>query len=239
MLATDGGANTLSICLGSNSTNGSFTIGSLTTLTANTNLQAGLISDSNTGLFTVVSPPGGALIADPAVVTVAGFNVVATVESAGLPSNFDLFAGLEIGAPIITLPIKIHLEGANIDLGPSCFIGSDQDPIILNPANSDISNAMVKLESFGTDGTPDLAGTLSTIAVAQTVQGDDTFTVPAVQGCGPNGDGSLDDLINGLVGLPSPSGANHLVLEDASSAVGFPGGATGQEFANDWHGAFD
>jgi NAD(P)-dependent dehydrogenase (short-subunit alcohol dehydrogenase family) len=32
-----------------------------------------------------------------------------------------------------------------------------------------------------------------------------------VQGCGPNGDGSLDAVVNAVVGLPSPAGANHLV----------------------------
>ena len=80
-----------------------------------------------------------------------------------------------------------------------------------------------------------------------TTQGDSTFAVPAVSGCGPNGDGSLDALVNAVVGLPSPSGANNLVLNDASSALAFPTSGlsgegiivTGQEFSDFWHLAFD
>ena len=75
--------------------------------------------------------------------------------------------------------------------------------------------------------------------VSGTVQGDDTFSVPGASGCGPNGDGSLDSLVNAVVGLPSPSGNNHLVLDDASSALVSPiNGENGQAFANAWHGAF-
>jgi hypothetical protein len=238
MLATDG-FNTQSICLGSNSTHGSFTIGATTTMTANTNLQAGLINDANTGLFTIIPPAGGALIAEPAEVTVGAVSVIATVESAGVPSNFDLFAGISLGAPIITIPIKIRLTGVSIDLGPGCYIGSDQDPIILTPQNTDLSNANAAFGMFDPDGTPDPLGPLGLIVITGAVQGDDTFAVPVAQGCGPNADGSLDSVVNAVVGLPSPSGANHLVLEDASSAVASPGIQNGQQFSDDWHLAFD
>jgi hypothetical protein len=238
MLATDG-LNSQSICLGSNSTHGSFTLGNTTTMSANTNLQAGLVDDLTTGLFTVIPPSGGALVADPAEVSVGGVSAVATVESAGVPSNFDLFAGISLGAPIITIPIKIHLTSQTVDLGPNCFIGSDQNPILLTPQNTDLTNAQAKLESFDPDGTPDPVGPLGAIVVTGAVQGDDTFAVPAAEGCGPNGDGSLDGTINTLVGLPSPSGSNHLVLNDASSAVGFANTGDGQQFSTFWHAAFD
>ena len=59
------------------------------------------------------------------------------------------------------------------------------------------------------------------LLITGAVQGDDTFAVPGAQGCGPNGDGSLDAVVNAVVGLPSPAGSNHLVLDDAASALGF------------------
>ena len=238
MLAADG-VNTIPVCLASNSTHGSITIGSTTTLTGNSNLQVGLVAEN--GNFTVVAPAGGALIADPATVTAGGITVTATVQSAGTPSDFDLIAGLSVGVPIITLPIKIHLEslpGAAVDLGPSCFIGSDQDPIVLHPENTDLSNAAANGSGFNPDGTPNPNGPLFTIVVAGAVQGDDTFSVPGASGCGPNG--SLDGAVNAIVGLPSPSGANHLVQDDASSSLALPNvPLTGQEFSDDWHIAFD
>jgi hypothetical protein len=41
---------------------------------------------------------------------------------------------------------------------------------------------------------------------------DDTFSVPGATGCGPGG--SADAAIDARLGLPSPSGNNHLVLTD-------------------------
>jgi sugar lactone lactonase YvrE len=237
MLATDG-VNTLGLCLASNSTHGSITIGNTTTATGNSNLQGGLVLDQSTSVFTFIAPPAGSLIADPATVTAGGVTVTATVESAGTPSDFDLLAGLSLGVPIITLPVKIHLVGQNVDLGPSCFIGSEQNPIVLHPENTDLTNAQARFEGFDPDGTPNPNGPLFTIVVSGTVQGDNTFAVPGATGCGPNG--SLDAVVNAVVGLPSPAGANHLVLDDASSALAAPNIVmNGQQFSDAWHTAFD
>jgi len=41
---------------------------------------------------------------------------------------------------------------------------------------------------------------------------DDVFTVPVATGCGPGG--VANGPINTFLGLPSPSGNNHLVLND-------------------------
>src|SRR5262249_45464569 len=45
MIATDGGVTKLALCLTSNSTHGSITIGTTTTPTGNSNLQVGLVLD--------------------------------------------------------------------------------------------------------------------------------------------------------------------------------------------------
>jgi hypothetical protein len=230
-----GGTGSLGFCVAANSTHGSITIGALTTPTGNTNLQFGTILDESTSTFSVVAPAGGALIADP--VAVLGGLVTATVESAGTPSNFSLFAGISLGQPIVTVPIKIHLESQGIPLGPNCFIGSDQNPIVLNPENTDLSNAMLKIEFFDPGGMPDPSGPLATIVVSGAVQGDDTFAVPGATGCGAND--SLDGTVDAVAGLPSPSGSNHLVLDDATSSLAFPfNGENGQAFASQWHIAF-
>jgi hypothetical protein len=238
MLATDG-INSFGLCLASNSTHGSIKIGNLPVqTTGNTNLQAGIVSANQ---LTVIPPAGGALVADPVQIpnTPVG-TVTAVTQSAGTPSDFDLIAGIQIGVPIITLPIKIQLQ--NPALGPSCFIGSDQDPIVLHPANTDLSNATIDFGVFfDPNGTPDPSGPVGTIATYGAVQGDDTFSVPGATGCGPNGDGSLDAAVNAVVGLPSASGNNHLVLEDATSAIALAGGfggGTGQQLSDYWHVAF-
>jgi sugar lactone lactonase YvrE len=243
MLATDS-INTAPFCLASNSTHGSIKIGNLPTqTTGNTNLQAGLAGDL-TG--PVVAPPHEALVADPVQITGTPVGTVTAVTtSAGTPTDFNLFGGISTGVPIITLPIKIQLQ--NPVLGPSCFIGSDQDPIVLHPENTDLSQAQIHqaglLEPFDTNGEPNLTGPLTSLVSTGAVQGDDTFAAPGAQGCGPSGDGSLDAAVNALVGLPSPSGNNHLVLQDATSALALPGfgfgnALTGEEFAAAWHVGF-
>jgi hypothetical protein len=237
MLAADG-VNLVPLCLASNSTHGSITLGMLPQqATGNSNLQGGLVGDLNNAVFTFIAPLGGALIADPVDVDVNGTTVTATVESAGTPTDFDLFAGLSLGAPIITLPIKIHLTGPG--LGPVCYIGSDMDPIVLHPANTDLSNATADIVQFDADGTLNPNGAIGALTVSGTIQGDSAFSVPAATGCGPNGDGSFDQLVNDTVGLPSPSGMNDIVLEDASSSLALPVDIlTGAEFAAAWHSAF-
>jgi hypothetical protein len=224
-------------CLGSNSTHGSITLGNITTTTGNTNLQTGLI-DAN-GTFTVIPAAGGSLIADPVQLSTPVGPVTAITESAGTPSNFNLFGGIALGQPIITVPIKIHLAN-NPVLGPNCFIGSEENPILLNPQNNDLSNALSVGGFFSFDaatGAPDVTGPDGALLITGAVQGDDTFAVPGATGCGPGG--SLDAAVDAVAGVPSPSGSNHLVLADASSSLAFPQNMEdGQAFANDWHSAF-
>src|SRR5262249_32197874 len=189
MLASDG-ISSIVFCLGSNSTHGSISIGTITTTTGSTNLQVGRLLDTSTSEFTVVGSPTGALVADPVEIANTPVGVVTAVtESAGLPSNFNLFARIQTGVPIITLPIKIHLQ--NPALGPSCFIGSDQNPILPNPENTDLSNAKSIGGFFTFDPTsvPDVAGADGSLLITGAVQGDDTFVVPGAEGCGPNGAG--------------------------------------------------
>jgi hypothetical protein len=243
MLATDG-VTSEALCLASNSTHGSITIGSLTQTTGNTNLQVGFVVDQVNFTFSAVAPSGGALIADPVELDTPVGPVTAVTVSAGTPSNFDLTAGISTGQPIITIPIKIQLVG-NALLGPTCSIGSDVNPILLNPQNSDLSNArsIGGFANFDPDGVPDPAGPDQALAITGATQRDDTFAVPGATGCGPND--SLDAAVDAVAGVPSASGTNHVVLEDASSALAVPVGGppafaiqNGQQFADDWHVAF-
>jgi hypothetical protein len=164
--------------------------------------------------------------------------VTVVTESAGTPSNFNLFGGISTGQPIITIPIKIRLENNPI-LGPDCSIGSDQNPILLNPQNTDLSNAKSVGGFFTFDaatGLPDMTGQDASLVITGAVQRDDTFAVPGATGCGP--DDVLDGAVDVTAGVPSQSGSNHLVLDDATSALAFPNNENGHAFANDWHSAF-
>jgi hypothetical protein len=258
MLAADG-TTTVDLCLASHSTNGSIKLGNTTATTGASDLQLGVLSEATTSL---VSPSGGGLVAAPVKIpggllglmcpssvplvtqicqtlTDNSLNdVIATVEPAGAPSNFDVAAGLSSGKPILTLPVKIRLR--NPFLASTCTIGSNSNPILLKPAN--LSTPTSGFTRFDGDGTPDASnGDLLRIELTGTSQVDDSFAVPGATGCG--GLGLLDSAINLKTGLPSPAGKNELVLNNASTYLA--GLTTPSSFAPDagrqlssfWHSA--
>jgi hypothetical protein len=123
----------------------------------------------------------------------------ALVESAGPISNFNVTT--------FTQPVKIRL--INPLLGGSCFIGSNTNPIVLNPA---IVSGTLQIQF---DPNPIRFPQTVVLSIVDAVARDDTFSVPVATGCGPNG--IVDAPIDALLGLPSPSGHNHLVLNGTSS----------------------
>jgi hypothetical protein len=256
MLAADG-VSSDPACIANTSPNGSIKLGNSTQTTGFTNLQLGATIDDATGAFSLVTPPGGALVSEPVdveggllglmcpsnVPLVSAIcnglvgsplnRVTAVVEPAGTPSNFDRAAALSMGQPIITLPVKVHLQ--NPILGPNCYIGSNSNPIVLRPENTTQPSLSAAIGDL--DGTPNPNGALARLTGSST-QGDDTFAVPGATGCGLLG--VLSAAVNLKQGLPSPSGNNNLVLNNAESSViseGAQGPVTGQQFADGWHSA--
>jgi hypothetical protein len=256
MLATDG-VSADPACIANGSASGSIKLGNSTQTTGATNLQLGAAIDDATGEFDLVSPAGGALLAEPVnvqggllglmcpsdiplvtaicdgLVGSPANAVTATVEPAGPASDFDSGAALSQGIPIVTIPVKVHLE--NPILGPSCYIGSDSNPIVLRPRNTTQPSLAATIGDL--DGTPNPAGRLVNITGTST-QGDDTFAVPGATGCGLLG--VLNTAVNQQQGLPSPAGNNNLVLNNASSSViseSGQGPVTGQQFSDGWHSA--
>ena len=244
MLATQGfnvstGTGTMGFCLSSNSTHGSISIGNLTTTTGNTSLQVGLVSqDALGGPFTVIPPSAGSLVADPVQLTTPVGPVTAGTESAGTPSNFCLFCGIAADQPILTIPIKIHLQSPV--LGPKLLHRLQKAPDPAQPAEHRLVEReerrcvlQLRLER-GARCHPRARRCPLGHRIGP---GDDTFAVPGAKGCGTHG--SLNTVPDSVVGVPSPSGNNHLVLDDGSSGLAFPeNGEGGQDFANNWHVAF-
>jgi hypothetical protein len=263
MLAANG-TSTLAFCVASDSPSGSIKIGNVTATTGDTNLQIGLVENTSTGTFSVVAPSGGAIVSAPIQIpggllglacpsdvpavtaicdgiTDSQLNTVtAVVESAGTPSNFSLEAGLSSGEPIVTVPVMIHLE--NPLLGPDCYIGSNSDPILLQPENA--TTPAVQVEEFDANGTPDATnGVMDAIFSTGGTQEDDTAAVPGASGCGLLG--ILNLAVDLKEGLPSASGNNSLVLNNASAYLaGLANPANvapneGQALASYWQSAVE
>ncbi|WP_210769672.1 hypothetical protein [Qaidamihabitans albus] len=258
MLAADG-VRTVAQCLASRSASGTMTIGATTVPTGATDLQFGVVRTGST--YTVVPPAEGAIVADPVRVPggllglmcpsdiplISGIcrqvenstlnAVTATVLPAGDPSDFDFFAGLAAGRPILSLPVKIHLE--NPFLGRNCHLGSDAEPIVLRPQN--LTAPAAEPVRFDPEGSIDPDGAMGYFALTGADQGDDGFAIPRATGCGAFG--LLNGAVNLKMGLPSPAGANSLVLDGAQTYFGgfyTPGEFApeqGRALAEHWHAA--
>ncbi|MFF8596440.1 hypothetical protein ACF061_34420 [Streptomyces sp. NPDC015220] len=261
MLAADGLAQTPQ-CVVSTSPNGTMTLGKTTVVTGRTDLQMGVVQNSD-GTSTVVAPSAGAIIADSATVpggllglmcpsnipavsaicdqiTNSTLNkITATVESVGAPSDFDQSAGVLTDQPIVSLPVRIHLQ--NPFLGSNCYIGTKSSPIVLRPKN--LTYPEFGLSFFKGDGTVTDDGEMSRIDLTGSAQNDSSFAVPGASGCGLGLLGLIDAAVNAKTGLPSAAGKNSLTLNDTRTYLAgltAPGTAApdaGKVLARDWHSA--
>ncbi|MER5883276.1 hypothetical protein ABT160_05570 [Streptomyces sp. NPDC001941] len=260
MMATDG-LDKAPQCVASSSASGSIKLGNTTVITARTNLQMGTIQNSD-GTSSVVAPASGALIADSATVpggllglmcpsnlpgiteicqtlSDAKLNkITATMESVGTPSNFDQIAGVLTDMPIVTIPVRIHLQ--NPILGDNCYIGTKANPILLRPANSTAPGFGV--DRFNGDGSANEEGDMSRLNLLGSTQGDSTFAVPGASGCGL-GLGLVNAAVNLKTGLPAASGKNKLTLNNTQTYLGglFAPGVVapdaGKTLSRNWHSA--
>ena len=214
-------------CIKSITAGGSFTVNGIPVIiTHPVTVQFGTYSDTDsTGnqVFHVVPPQDHkTLLTEPEVIP-SGFqllvclsgdpNVERLCETAMTSGHTDLSVQVELAGPItnfsplalipFTLPVKVKL--GNPLLGGQCYIGSDDDPILLNPTFNPVGSL-----AFEGDPDPVRFPNVAVLSITGSTLTDDVFSVPAATHCGPGG--IADDSINAFLGLPSPSGNNHLVL---------------------------
>jgi len=253
------GVDVIAACLGGGAPGGTIVMGATTMSVGAVNLQFGVLNQG--GTYSLVQPTNGGLSGDPievpggllglmcpsgipvisqicdAVVGSPLNTVTATLEPAGPVTDFDLGAAVSTGRPIMTLPVKIHLQNPFLDA--NCYIGSSSDPMVLKVANQ--SQPTVRITRFDADGTPNTAGEMNSTDLSGANVADSTFAVPAARNCGLFG--LIDSVVNARQGLPSPSGANSLTLTGTGFRLG--GFANprafapkqGAELASRWHAA--
>jgi hypothetical protein len=140
-----------------------------------------------------------------------GFTGVdATVELTGPSKGLtDIFLSTEnllfSEKTALGLPAKFHLE--NAILGNNCYIGSDSQPVQINFTTG---------EDGALDGSPGQFTFNDPFTIA-TVNGgklvNNSFTAPAAKGCGGLFSLFVDPLLNTVLGLPSGAGNNSAYLE--------------------------
>jgi hypothetical protein len=126
--------------------------------------------------------------------------VFALAQEAGQLSNFRLLSW--------TQPVKFKL--INPLLGNNCYIGTDSNPIVLNPSLSLLPGGSLFFEH---DPNPSVFPFAGVLGISGAEASDTTFSAPGVLGCGPGGfaNGAVDSALNASSGLPAASG-NSLTL---------------------------
>jgi hypothetical protein len=124
-------------------------------------------------------------------------NVYALAQEALPVTNFSVVTWSQ--------PIKIRL--VNPLLGSYCYIGSNDNPIMLNPA---LTGTIVEEP----DPNPTKHPNTAVLEITGATAADNTFAAPVVTGCGPGGSANIaiDEQIDSYAGLPSASGNNSLSL---------------------------
>jgi len=129
---------------------------------------------------------------------VDALTLYATAELAGTPKINNV--------EDLILPLKVHLENTTGVLGPSCYIGSNSNPIKLHLVTGTSGNLTGKAPEYVFDPATEIVkGTNGTFV-------DGTFSAPGANGCRLILFGfipiSLDGTINLVSGLPAASGKN-------------------------------
>lgn len=141
--------------------------------------------------------------------------VTATTElvaNSGNPAILNLTNLAFQEGTALTLPVRVHLK--NTLLGESCYIGSEAHPIQLHLTTGTTSppapNKPIK-GSAGTFSEEEEKGYGVTVVKGNSLV-DNSYSVPAAEGCGGFFSFLIDPLVNGKLGLPSASGKNTAIL---------------------------
>jgi hypothetical protein len=132
--------------------------------------------------------------------------VFALAQSAGQLTNFQLTAWTQ----------RVKFKLINPLLGNNCYIGSDNNPIVLNPQLSLATGGKLLQQ---TDPNPAKHPNTGVFKLTKAVASDTTFTAPGVTGCGPGGAANInvDEALDAGAGLPAASGVNSLTLNGVFS----------------------
>jgi hypothetical protein len=205
------------LCVVSDTTGGEFIIGTshkAVPLSKPILLQGGLATESYAQQPLLAATDGSTLAKVPEEVPGGltglgvGGELTATAELAG-PASAVLLSqtavlspgrsGLYGLEPAVVLPLKVHLQ--NELLGENCYVGSDEEPILLQLFNTG------QPEKFEQPAKGKILK-LNHLTIS-----DKSFSVPAAKGCGSGLTESLvTTLVNDDVGLPSPAGENTAVM---------------------------
>lgn len=212
---------TAALCIVARTTGGEFVIDHKTVPIEGTiTLQGGLASNTFTSLPLLGAVGGETLSRTPLTVPgglagIAGLGgeVTATAELAGAPGSVIVNKAdlLSQSGTAVTLPLKVKLS--NEVLGEECYIGSDEEPIVLHLTTGTTSPPLPFSPITGARGKIEGKAKGKIVAISGTSLVDNDFSVPGATGCGGSLSAVVDAAVDLDVGIPSPAGLNTAVMD--------------------------
>jgi hypothetical protein len=208
-------------CLYGETLEGEFKLGSKATPIVNPTILQGGFAFLGTATLPITPPLYGAeelsAVSQPIPGGLTGASELiggpasATAELAGTPNVTAVFLGFGHDTAV-ELPIKVHLE--NELLGPNCYIGSDAEPIVLKLTDGTTKPPAGVEPMTGKIGTNEGRDKGRLIAFIDNTLVDNTFAVPAANGCGTNAllEPLVTAAVNAAISLPSAPGVSHAIL---------------------------
>jgi hypothetical protein len=128
-------------------------------------------------------------------------DVYALAQTAGQLTNFGL----------TTWTQRLKFQLINPLLGGHCYIGNNNQPIVINPNISLAPGGQLEVLP---DPNPAKHPNTDVLDITKAIATDTTFTAPGVTGCGPGGAAniSIDTALDAGTGLPAASGVNSITL---------------------------
>lgn len=233
---------TVSACVFSESTGGSFTVGKKTVPLKNpVILQGGLefkeekesisqvfvgAEDGNTLSKTPEPVPGG-LLGIEAPSWWPGFlkelfnetinkgltGVTATVELAAPASAVKINTLNLLLESGTALSLPVKIKLSNAFLGSNCYIGSNSSPVTIDFTTGATSPPPPNTSIHGAKGELFVNETGSLIRLSGGKLVNNSFAAPGANGCGGLFSFLIDPFVNEIVGLPSAAGHNTAILE--------------------------
>jgi hypothetical protein len=208
-------------CLYGETLEGEFKLGSKSTPIVNPVILQGGLAYIGTETLPIIPPrfeaeemsrssqplPGGLT----GLTEIVGGPVNATAELAGTAVVTAVFLGFGHDTAV-ELPIKVHLE--NETLGPNCYIGSDEEPIVLKLTDGTTKPPEGVEPMSGKIGENQGRDKGRLIAFINNTLVDNTFAVPAAKNCGTSAltEPVITAAVNAGAGLPASAGQSYAIL---------------------------
>ncbi|HME02240.1 MAG TPA: hypothetical protein VKG38_04320 [Solirubrobacteraceae bacterium] len=144
--------------------------------------------------------------------------VTATIELAGPASSVTLSEeALLLGeGTALGLPVEVKLS--NSFLGGSCYVGTNNNPVVVDMTTGSMPPNGEEPEVKGTTGELEVKDGGVEVNIFNNQLVNNTYAAPGATGCGVRS--GADEAVNSASGLPSPTGHNRVVLHGTLKVAG-------------------